>query len=208
MKRVTAFVGSARKQHTYAAVRQLLDNLRSLGEVEDEIIALSDYRLNTCRGCRLCFAKGEEFCPFKDDRDLLIEKMRSADGVIFASPNYSFQVSALMKIFLDRLGFVFHRPCFFGKTFTSIVAQGIYGGDRIVSYLDFVGNGSSFNTVKGKCFTALEPMTERHYRYYTDKCWFESDYFYLVRLGALKKLTGGLFDSVQARMTRKRRGGS
>lgn len=260
MKRVTAFVGSARKQHTYSAVRQFLDNLRSLGEVENEIIALSDYRLNTCRGCKLCFAKGEEFCPFKDDRDLLIEKMRSADGVIFASPNYSFQVSALMKIFLDRLGFVFHRPCFFGKTFTSIVAQGIYGGDHIVSYLDFVGNGLGFNTVKGTCFTALEPMTEkekqkmdkalaqqskqfyerllepkypvptlfklmgfrmgrtsirlelddnsRDYRYYRDQGWFESDYFYPVRLGVLKKLTGGLFDSIQARMTRNRRGGS
>ncbi len=33
--------------------------------------------------------------------------------------------------FLDRLGFVFHRPRFFGKAFTSIVAQGIYGGGKI-----------------------------------------------------------------------------
>ena len=66
-----------------------------------------------------------------------------------------------MKIFLDRLGFVFHRPRFFGKTFTSIVAQGIYGGDKIVRYLDFVGNGLGFNTVKGSCFTALEPMKEK-----------------------------------------------
>jgi multimeric flavodoxin WrbA len=69
-----------------------------------------------------------------------------------------------MKIFLDRLGFVFHRPRFFGKTFTSIVAQGIYGGDKIVRYLDFVGNGLGFNTVKGSCITALEPMVEKEQR--------------------------------------------
>ena len=161
MKRVTAFVGSARKKWTYNAVRQFLDNLQSFGDVEYEIVTLSDYRLGTCRGCQVCFEKGEEFCPLKDDRDVLIEKIMASDGVVFASPNYSFQVSAIMKIFLDRLGFVFHRPRFFGKTFTSIITQGIYGGDKIVRYLDFVGNGLGFNAVKGSCITTLEPMTEK-----------------------------------------------
>jgi multimeric flavodoxin WrbA len=161
MKRVTAFLGSARKKHTYNAVCQFIEQLQLLGDIEYEIVILSDYRLGICRGCKVCFEKGEEFCPLKDDRDVLIKKMMLSDGVIFASPNYSFQVSANMKIFLDRLGFVFHRPCFFGKTFTSIVAQGIYGGSKIVSYLDFVGNGLGFNTVKGTCITALEPMTEK-----------------------------------------------
>ena len=158
MKKVTAFVGTASKKHTYKAVRQFLDNLQSLGEVESEIVVLSDYKIGICRGCKVCFMKGEEFCSLKDDRDVLIGKMTSSDGVVFACPNYSFQVSALMKLFLDRLGFVFHRPRFFGKAFTSIVAQGFYGGDKIVNYLDFVGKGLGFNTVKGTSFTALDPM--------------------------------------------------
>jgi hypothetical protein len=64
-----------------------------------------------------------------------------------------------MKVFLDRLGFIFHRPRFFGKTFTSIVTQGIYGGGKIIDYLDFVGNGLGFNTVKGSCLWTLDPMT-------------------------------------------------
>ena len=257
MKKVTAFVGTARKKHTYDAVVQFLSNLQGIGDIEYEIVHLSDYRLGICRGCKVCFAKGEEHCPLKDDRDVLIEKMMASDGVVFASPNYSFQVSAMMKIFLDRLGFVFHRPRFFGKTFTSIVAQGIYGGDKIVSYLDFVGNGLGFNTVKGSCLTAFEPMTEKEkqkrdkvlagqsrrfyetlvksdypvpsllklmgfrmartsmrlelddtsydYRYFKDKGWFESDYFYPTRLGVLKKAAGSLFDLIQARMTRNRK---
>lgn len=160
-KRVTAFVGTARKKSTYNAVRQFLDNLKSLGNVECEIVILNDHHLGICRGCKTCFAKGEEFCPVKDDRDVLIEKMMASDGVIFASPNYSFNVSATMKMFLDRLGFVFHRPRFFGKTFTSIISQGIYGGDKIVKYLDFVGGGLGFNTVEGCCITAFDPMTEK-----------------------------------------------
>lgn len=161
MKRVTAFVGSARKKHTYDAVVQFLSHLRSMGDIECEIVCLSDYRLEACRGCKVCFLKGEEHCPLKDERDVLIQKMMASDGVVFASPNYSFQVSAIMKAFLDRLGFACHRPPFFGKTFTSIVSQGFYGGDKIVGYLDFVANCLGFNTVKGSCLTALEPMSEK-----------------------------------------------
>ncbi len=161
MKKVTAFIGSARKKHTYYAVRQFLGSLQSIGDVECEIVALSDYQLEMCRGCCTCFNKGESFCPLKDDRDELIEKMITSDGVVFASPNYSFQVSAIMKTFLDRLGFVFHRPRFFGKTFTSIVVQGIRGGPKIVKYLDYVGSGLGFNVVRGSCVTALEPLTEK-----------------------------------------------
>ena len=32
---------------------------------------------------------------------------------------------------LTRPGFIFHRPRFFGKAFTSIIAQGIYGAKDI-----------------------------------------------------------------------------
>jgi len=257
MKKVTAFVGSGHKRLTHSAVRQFLDDLQAFGDVETELITLSDYRIGTCRGCRLCFEKGEEACPMKDDRDALIGKIMASDGVVFASPNYSFQVSGMLKVFLDRLGFVFHRPRFFGKTFTSIVTQGFFGGRKIVSYLDFVGNAVGFNTVPGTCFTALDPPTTKEkgkrdrvltaqsrkfhermngspfpapsllklwgfrmgrtnvrlelteadcdYRYYTDKGWFDSDYFYPVRLNALKKAAGRFFDSAQARKTRKRK---
>ena len=161
MMKVTAFIGSARKKHTYNATELFLQKLKSLGDVEYEIVRLSEYNLETYKGCIVCFEKGEEFCQFKDDRDKLIEKIMNSDGVIFASPNYSFNVSANMKIFLDRIGFIFHRPRFFGKTFTSIVAQGIYGGSKIVKYFDFIGSSLGFNVVKGCCVNSLEPVTEK-----------------------------------------------
>src|SRR5512145_1501249 len=129
MKSVTVFVGSARKHGlTHAAARRLLEGLRAYGDVEGEIVFLGDHDLGLCRGCKVCFARGEEHCPLKGDRDLLIEKMLASDGIVLASPNYSFQVSAIMKAFLDRLGYVFHRPLFHGKTFTGIVVQGFIGG--------------------------------------------------------------------------------
>lgn len=115
MKRVTAFVGTNRRKSTYSAVYQFMNNLRSLGDVDTEIVSLSDYRLGICRGCKKCFEKGEEFCPLQDDRDVLIEKIIASDGFVLASPNYSFQISGLTKMFLDRLGFAFHRPRFSAK---------------------------------------------------------------------------------------------
>jgi multimeric flavodoxin WrbA len=159
--KVTAFVGSARKKHTYNATEQLMYNLQSFGDVECEIVSLSDFHIEICKGCMLCLNKGEELCPFKDDRNMLIDKMNNSDGIIFASPNYSFDVSGLMKVFLDRLGFIFHRPRFFGKACTSIVVQGFYRGNKIIDYFNFIGKALGFNIVKGCCLNSLEPMTEK-----------------------------------------------
>jgi len=255
VKRVTAFVGAASRKHTRQAAQQFLSVLESLGGVESELVVLSDYHLAPCRGCKICFMRGESLCPLKDDRDLLIEKVMASDGVVLATPNYSFHVSGTMKTFLDRLGFVFHRPRFFGKAFTNIVVQGFYGGSKILSYLDFVGNGLGFNTVKGSCMTALDPMTEKEqrkldaiiaahgrrfykrmsqppypspslmkllifrmgrtnvrllsektspdYKYYQEKGWLESGYFYPARLNLFQQAAGGLLDYAFARRAKR-----
>lgn len=161
MKKITAFVGSAQKGNTYHAVVKFMNNLQALGDVEYEIVTLSSYKLGFCRGCRVCFDKGEAFCPLKDDRDVLMEKIAASDGVIFATPNYTFQMSGIMKTFLDRFGVVCHRPRYFGKTFTSIVTQGFVGGGDIIKHLDRLGQVLGFNTVKGSCITGLIPYTEK-----------------------------------------------
>jgi len=161
MKKVTAFVGSAHKQNTHKAVVQFLNNLQALGDVEYEIVTLSNYKLEACRGCRVCFDKGEEFCPLKDDRDALMDKIAASDGVIFATPNYAFHMSGMMKTFLDRFGVVMHRPRYFGKAFTSIVTQGFMGGNDIIKYFDLAGRILGFNTVKGSCITGLVPYSEK-----------------------------------------------
>jgi multimeric flavodoxin WrbA len=254
--KVIAFVGSARKRHTYKATEQFMHNLQSLGDIEYEIVSLSNYRIDVCKGCKLCLDKGEELCPLKDDRDKLIEKMNNSDGIIFASPNYSFNVSGLMKVFLDRLGFIFHRPRFFGKTFTSIVVQGVYGGNKITDYFNFIGKSLGFNIVKGCCLNSLEPMTEkdqkktymiiekqskqfystlvkkefpvptlfqlmifrmartsmklllndewRDFTYYYKNGWFESDYYYPIKLNPVKKMVGRFLDFLFARIYGKK----
>ena len=253
--KITAFIGSARKGHSWKAARQLMEGLQQYGDIEYELVNLFDCHLEICRGCKLCTDRGEELCPLKDDRDRLIDKIRSSDGVVFISPNYTFQVSGMMKVFLDRLAFLCHRPEFFGKTFTSIVPQGIFGGNKIVRYLDFIAAPMGFSIVKGICFTTLEPISDknrrdrnrkiealakrfsgqlmkkgypapslfdlimfrfsrtkirtmqdetfRDYSYYREKGWFESDYFYQVKLGPLKRLLGRMADTSVAKSSER-----
>ena len=255
MKKVTIFIGTQRKQATYQAVQEFIINLKSHVEIDFEYVFLSDYNLGNCEGCKLCFNKGEEYCSLKDDQELLLEKMNKSDGVIFATPNYAFHVTALMKNFLDRMAFTLHRPRFFGKAFTAIVVQGIYGGTKIVKYLETIGGSLGFHVAKGCCLTALEPRTAteqkkitreinkasarfykelmrptppipsffrimmfritrtsimvtqdekfRDYRYFKEKGWFQSDYYYDTQLGFIKKLAGCFFDFLGKRMMAK-----
>jgi hypothetical protein len=44
----------------------------------------------------------------------------------------------------------------------------------------------------------------RDYTYYKEKGWFESDYYYPVKLNPFKKLIGRLFDRMAARSTKSR----
>ena len=46
---------------------------------------------------------------------MIREEMLNADGLIFVSPVYAHQVTALMKNFIDRFAYVLHRPCFLDK---------------------------------------------------------------------------------------------
>jgi multimeric flavodoxin WrbA len=160
MKKVIAIIGTQTKNNTYRAVQKFEKYLKQYGEIEFEYVFLSDYSLEFCRGCKVCFDKGEEHCPLKDDRDVLLEKMEHADGVIFATPNYAFQLSARMKNLFDRLAFIIHRPRFFGKTCTAIVTQGIGKGEDILKYIYFNGENMGFHVSKGCCVNTLEPMTE------------------------------------------------
>jgi multimeric flavodoxin WrbA len=161
MKKVTAFIGSARKKGTYLAVQEFEKNLRKAGAIDFEYVFLNDYNLEFCKGCKLCFDKGEEFCPNIDDRNVLIEKMERSDGVIFASPSYAFQVSGRMKNFIDRIAFIYHRPRFFKKTFTAIGVQYIPFGKQTQKYLESVGKGLGFDVLKGTTVITPEPISEK-----------------------------------------------
>ena len=85
------------------ATATLLREVLASAELRDadvEMIELAQLDINYCIGCNACLRSSS--CALHDDMDGLYLKMRNADGIVFASPNYFANVSARMKCFIDR----------------------------------------------------------------------------------------------------------
>jgi multimeric flavodoxin WrbA len=118
---VLTLVGSYRRNgNTGRLLAMLQAELKAIAYREghplrSETLFLGHQDLRPCRGCRLCFDRGEGHCPLKDDLLAVKEKMRAADAVILGSPVYVNDVSGIVKNWIDRLAHVCHRPEFAGK---------------------------------------------------------------------------------------------
>jgi hypothetical protein len=49
---------------------------------------LAEMDIRTCRGCRICFDKGEESCPLKDDLLAIRRRIEAAELLVLGSPVY------------------------------------------------------------------------------------------------------------------------
>jgi multimeric flavodoxin WrbA len=119
--KILALVGSNRKQGNTARLVQMIEaQMQALAArhgapLEFEMLFLGDKDTRHCRGCRVCFDRGEAECPLKDDIPLIRAKMDAADGLILASPVYVNDVSSITKAWIDRLAYICHRPALAGK---------------------------------------------------------------------------------------------
>lgn len=135
--RILAINGSPHKGSSYAAVERLAQRLTAHGDVEFEHLHLKDVTLGECRGCIVCFMAGEEKCPLGKDAAALVAKLQAADGIILVSPVYSMQVSSLMKRFIDRLSYLWHRPSLFRQKVLVVASSG-GGGPVALSTLKYL----------------------------------------------------------------------
>ena len=107
MKKVTAINSSKRKKNTYGILEKLQEQLKK-EKIEVEIINLFDYEIKECYGCEQCLRVGK--CHINDDMDLLMDKLRTSDGIIISTPVYMGGISGKLKVFIDRTCRWFHRP--------------------------------------------------------------------------------------------------
>ncbi len=125
--KITAIVGSPRgvKGATGSLMKIVLQGAESLGATA-EIFAIKGQEVKPCKACNTCHKMGS--CPQKDSFRTIKESVDQADGLILASPNYIFQVSAQLKAFFDRCCGVIHCQGFEGKYGVAVVTSG--GGDE------------------------------------------------------------------------------
>jgi multimeric flavodoxin WrbA len=91
---------SPREQgNTELLLDAVLNGARQL-KAETELYRVVEKNIRPCDACGSCFKSGE--CPIQDDMQELYVKMIEADGIIFGTPVYFYNITAQGKIAIDR----------------------------------------------------------------------------------------------------------
>jgi multimeric flavodoxin WrbA len=105
--KVLAFNGSPRKGgNTELLLRKVLEPIAEAG-IETEFIQVGGQKIHGCKACGACMKAQNKRCVAADDQlNDWIEKILEADAILLGSPTYFAGMSAEMKAFIDRVGFV------------------------------------------------------------------------------------------------------
>jgi multimeric flavodoxin WrbA len=135
MKIVTVLASpKGMKGWTAKLVKPMIDSVEAAG-AEHTLISFNNINIHPCKGCvATCHKKGE--CHQQDDdfADCLA-KMLAADGIIFATPNYMFNVTAQLKLLLDRCSFPLHTAQFHHKYCATVVTCGGSDPETVHDYM-------------------------------------------------------------------------
>ena len=107
MKKLIAINGSPRKNwNTAQLLQKAIQGAESVG-AETEIVNLYSMNFKGCTSCFACKIKNREhgICAMKDDLSPILEKVKTADAIIFGVPIYFMNFSAGMIAFIERLFF-------------------------------------------------------------------------------------------------------
>ncbi|MDT0402786.1 MULTISPECIES: flavodoxin family protein [Streptomyces] len=70
---------------------------------EFQAVYLRDHRISPCSPCGDCNNRTSA-CGLGDDMPAVVDRMRQADGIIYAVPVHGFGLAHLMQIFIERAG--------------------------------------------------------------------------------------------------------
>jgi len=123
-KKVLAISGSHRKGNTERMLSALLKEIDPC--IEKKTINLRELDIGMCTGDDYCV--DNKRCHIKDDFGMLAAEMQDADIIIFASPSYFNNVTALMKNFIDRCNVLWNSEALKGKGKKAVLCA--IGADR------------------------------------------------------------------------------
>ncbi|HQB14742.1 MAG TPA: flavodoxin family protein, partial [Syntrophales bacterium] len=152
--KVVALNGSARKNgNTAILLNTVLEELQREG-METELIQMDGIALPGCRACYKCFKNKNRHCSVETDMlNEVIDKMLAAEGILLGSPTYFSDVSANMRAFIERCGFVARANdyMFKRKVGAAVVAvrragaiPAFSGMNLFLHYMQMIMPGSSY----------------------------------------------------------------
>lgn len=142
--KILAICGSPHRGNTYSILNTIQEDYP---DIDFRLLMLNELNLERCRGCYACVRLGEEKCPLKDDRDMIVKEMLDADGTLFASSVHVNNITSLMKEFIGRTGYEGHRPRFYDKYAMVMSVCGMFGAKEANEYMDDMFTQFGFNVV-------------------------------------------------------------
>ncbi|MCP4717325.1 MAG: flavodoxin family protein [Deltaproteobacteria bacterium] len=117
---------------TGSTLAAVLESAAAAG-ADTELFELGTLSVGPCISCYTCQRTGE--CVIDDDYQEIKAAMLAADGIIFATPNYIYNVSAQIKALLDRSFSMIHCQSLHGKYGACVLATGGPGFQMPEDYL-------------------------------------------------------------------------
>jgi len=100
-KNIVVLSGSPRKEgNTDMLVASFVEGAKS-ADKNVVVFRVADMKIGGCLGCRHCF-KEKGVCVQKDDMEEILKAIQKADTLVFASPIYFFDMTAQLKLAIDR----------------------------------------------------------------------------------------------------------
>lgn len=167
MKNVLALLGSPNRDgNTALLLERFLEGMTEGNSSEIEYVSLNEAEILPCQGCNYCHEHGTG-CIIRDDDMLrLCQNVMESHVLVFATPIYWWNMTAQMKLFIDRLYGMNYASGFHGK---KVVLLMTYGGEKPNSGPDHVENifrdiceftGMNLRAVYGVCTDDYMPVAE------------------------------------------------
>ena len=128
-KNVVALLGSPRKKgNSTVLAKRIIHGAKSAG-ARVETVYLNGLHIKPCQGCYACKKKSSTGCAVDDDMQPLYSKLVESDAWIIASPVYWFNMSAQIKIFMDRCFALWNEDPQINRMYNKRIAIAMSYGD-------------------------------------------------------------------------------